>query len=351
MTLGFLTACLPRLPLEQIVPWAAAQGFKALELAAWPDDSTRDYMARHVAAESFTRDDAQRIRALMDAHGMQISALAYYDNHLHPDDSLRVRFHEHLRRVIDAAELLGVDLVGTFIGAGHGSAEENIRDAAPLFREFLKYAGDRGVRLMIENCPMPNWLTFGLPGNYAYSPELWDVLFNEIPDENLGLNFDPSHLLYLGIDHERAATEYASRIFHAHAKDAEFLPEGRYRYGVFSSQVEHRGHAGWWRYRMPGKGAVDWTSFIRTLEDVGYNGVLSIEHEDPEYEGSDDKVMEGLRLGIEHLTHCLHTAEAGDAGSAGPGGAGASTVEPDMQIHEGLPGQNTPLEPVDRRDG
>ena len=308
-------------------------------------------MARHVPAETFSRDDAERMNELLSTHEMSISALAYYDNHLHPDKATRERYHAHLRRVIDAAELLGVELVGTFIGAGYGSAEENIREAGPLFREFLKYARDRGVRLMIENCPMPNWLTFGMPGNYAYSPELWDVLFNEIPDPDFGLNFDPSHLLYLGIDHERAATEYASRIFHAHAKDAEFLPEGRYRYGVFSSQVEQRGEAGWWRYRMPGRGAVDWTSFIRTLADIGYDGALSIEHEDPEFEDSDERVKEGLRLGIEHLSHCMNTAEAGDAGTGGPGGAGAATAEPDVRIHEESLGQQTPLEPVDRRDG
>ena len=351
MRLAFLTACLPHRPLAEIIPWAAQQGFEALELAAWPADSSRDYMARHVAAESFSSDDAKRLRDLMEAHGLFISSLAYYDNHLHPDDARRSGYHAHLKRVIDAAELLGVSLVGTFIGSRPGSAAENIAAAAPLFREFLAYAADRGVRLMIENCPMPNWLTFGMPGNYAYSPELWDVLFNEIPDENLGLNFDPSHLFYLGIDHERAAREYASRIFHAHAKDAEFLAEGRYRYGVFSSQVEQHGEAGWWRYRMPGKGCIDWASFMRTLEEVGYDYVLSIEHEDPEYEGSEERVMEGLRLGLAHLTDCRRNAEAGDAGRGGAGGAGAATAEPDVQIHSGPEGQSTPLEPMDRRDG
>ncbi|HEX7070634.1 MAG TPA: sugar phosphate isomerase/epimerase [Rhodothermales bacterium] len=351
MTLGFLTACLPHMPLERIAAFASANGFQALELAAWPADSSRDYMARHVSAEAFMRDDAARTREMLDRHGLRISALAYYDNHLHPDDALRSRYHEHLHKVIDAASMLGVGLVGTFIGSRPGTAKENIAAAAPLFREFLKYASDRGVRLMIENCPMPNWLTFGMPGNYAYSPELWDVLFNEIPDPNLGLNFDPSHLFYLGIDHERAAREYASRIFHAHAKDAEMIPEGAYRYGVFSSQVDERGQAGWWRYRMPGKGSIDWASFIRTLAEVGYRGTLSIEHEDPEYEGSEERLMDGLKLSVEHLTHCLRSAEVGDAGRAGPGGAGAATAEPDVRIHDATSGQQTPLEPVDRRDG
>jgi len=155
---------------------------------------------------------------------------------------------------------------------------------------------------MIENCPMENWVKFGLPGNYAYSPELWDALFNEVPSENFGLNFDPSHLYWLGIDHNRAARDYAGRIFHAHAKDAEVLPEGKYRHGVLGEQLgDNPWRSGWWRYRMPGSGGIDWKAFIGTLREIGYKEVLSIEHEDPEYEGSEEKIREGLRLGLRHL--------------------------------------------------
>jgi len=332
MKIGFLTACLPQLTLEEIARWASQQGFEALELAAWPIDSSRDYQARHAPAETLTPDEAERIRDIMDQNELKISALAYYDNNLDADHVRRTAYHTHLRKVIDAAAMLGVDLVGTFIGGRPGSAAENLVEARPIFREFLKYAADRGVRLMIENCPMPNWFAFGLPGNLAYSPELWDVLFNEIPDENLGINFDPSHLLYLGIDHERAAREYASRIFHAHAKDAELLDEGRYRFGIFSSQVETRGEPGWWRYRMPGSGMVDWASFIQTLQEIGYDDVLSIEHEDPEYEGSVERVKEGVRIGGEHLRYARR--QAGEAATGLAGGPGAATRLPDVNVHE-----------------
>ena len=188
MKIGFLTACFPRVSLERIVPWAAAQGFEALELAAWPQRSRRDYMARHVEAEEFTADDAERINYLLKEHGLSISALAYYDNNLHPDKELRADYHGHLRKVIDAAQMLGVDRVGTFVGGNLDDPMSIMKEAGRLFRELMKYANDRGVRLMIENCPMDNWVRFGLPGNYAYSPELWEALFNEIPDENFGLN-------------------------------------------------------------------------------------------------------------------------------------------------------------------
>ena len=302
MEIGFLTACMPQVPLEKIVPWAAEQGFQALEVAAWPYDSSRDYQASHVRAEAFTRDDAARVRDLFDMHGLRISAMAYYDNNLHPDRAQREAHLAHVRRVIDAAQMLGVGLVGTFVGGNEERPDEQMKAIGATFRPLVAYAEDKGVRLMIENCPMDNWVRFGLPGNLAYSPELWDALFNEVPSESFGLNFDPSHLFWLGIDHERAAREYASRIFHAHAKDTEVLPEGRYRHGILWKQLQaDPWKSGSWRYRMPGKGQIDWGSFIETLREAGYDGALSIEHEDPEYEGGEERVKEGLKLGREHL--------------------------------------------------
>ncbi len=301
MKIGFLTASLARVPLESLVPWAAAQGFEALELAAWPKGKGRQYTPCHIDADSFTREEAGRVKTLFQDHGMKISSLAFYENNLHPDKARREQFHAHLRRVIEAAALLEVGLVGTFIGGRPVNPATVIKEAGVLFREMTRFAGDRGVRLMIENCPMENWVKFGLPGNYAYSPELWEALFNEVP-ENLGLNFDPSHLYWLGIDYDRAARDFADRIFHVHAKDAEVLGDGKYRYGVLAQQLgDNPWHSGWWRYRMPGKGGIDWAAFIGTLQEIGYDDVVSIEHEDPEYEGSEEKVREGLIVGLEHL--------------------------------------------------
>lgn len=301
MKTGFLTACLRDVAFNDLVAWAALEGFDCIELAAWPVDSERDHVAGQIDVARLTPDGAARAGDVLSEHGLSISAMAYYDNNLHPDLSLRADRHAHLRKVIDAAELLGVPLVGTFVGAWPGRPPEIIRAAGELFRELTAYAGDRGVRLMIENCPMENWVQWGLPGNYAYSPELWDALFDEVP-ENLGLNFDPSHLYWLQIDYLRATRDYASKIYHAHAKDAEFLPEGTYRYGVIAEQLgENPWRSGWWRYRMPGKGGVDWQAFIAALKEIGYDGALSIEHEDPEYEGSEEEVREGLRIGRRHL--------------------------------------------------
>ena len=306
MKLGFLTACLRQLSFQEIVSWAASEGFQTIELAAWPRDSKRQGVAGQLDIARLTKDEADEANGVLAEHGLSISAMAYYENNLHPDTDKRRTFHKHLRKVIDAASLLGVELVGTFVGGRPMRPTFIMKEAGSLFRDLVRYAEDRGVKLMIENCPMENWVKHGLPGNFAYSPELWDALFNEVPSENFGLNFDPSHLYWLGIDHLRATRDYAARIFHAHAKDAEFLPEGHYRYGVLAEQLgDNPWRSGWWRYRMPGSGEIDWKGFIETLREVGYEGVLSIEHEDPEYEGSEEKVKQGLRLGRQHLTSVL----------------------------------------------
>ncbi len=304
MKLGFLSACLPQLTLEELVRWAARQGFQTVELAAWPVRSTRDYQARQIDAAKFTRSDAERVRELLEMHGMEISALAYYDNNLDADQRKRKLYLDHLRKVINVAALLNVNLVGTFVGARPDRLPgENMKEIGRVFRVIAKYAADKGVRVMIENCPMDSWQRFGLPGNFAYSPELWDALFNEVHAKNFGLNFDPSHLYWLGIDYLRAAKEYAPKIFHAHAKDTELLPDGMYRYGIFSRQLNPvPWKTGWWRYRLPGLGAIDWKKLISVLQEAGYDHVLSIEHEDPVWEGSEEKVKHGLQLGLHHLS-------------------------------------------------
>ncbi len=304
MKLGFLTACLPNVNLEELAKFASGQGFKTLELAAWPVDSSRDYQARQIDAAKFDKSEASRIKDIFAGNNLQVSAMAYYDNNLHPDLKQRNKYLEHLKKVIDTAQMLDVELVGTFVGSRPDKTpNENIKEIGQVFRDILKYAADRGVKIMIENCPMENWVKFGLPGNYAYSPELWDALFNELPDENFGLNFDPSHLYWLGIDYLQAVEDYAEKIFHAHAKDTEILAEGEYNYGLFGRQIDPvPWKSGWWRYRMPGLGEIDWKKFISVLQEHDYDYVLSIEHEDPIWEGSEENVKTGLKLGYKYLS-------------------------------------------------
>jgi sugar phosphate isomerase/epimerase len=305
--IGFLTACLPQLSLKELVKWASENNFQSLELAAWPVESDRDYQAQQIDAANFSKDDAKEVKELFNQYNLTISAMAYYDNNLHPDLKKRQSYIRHLKKVIDTAELLDVALVGTFVGGRPDKLPvENMKEIGKGFKDILQYAGDKGVKIMIENCPMYNWVQFGFPGNYAFSPELWDALFNEIPDDNFGLNFDPSHLYFLGIDSIQAIKDFSSKIFHAHAKDTEFLPEGKYRYGISGKQLNlEPWKTGWWQYRMPGLGGIDWNRFISTLQENGYDKFLSIEHEDPVWEGTEEKIKTGLKLAHNHLAQFL----------------------------------------------
>ncbi len=120
-------------------------------------------------------------------------------------------------------------------------------------------------------------------------------MFEAIPSAALGLNLDPSHLLWLGVDYERAVRDYGERILHVHAKDTVVRREELYRRSILSLGV------GWQEARMPGRGEIDWGRFVGALREVGYEGVVSIEHEDEEFEGSDELVERGFKLARDHL--------------------------------------------------
>jgi sugar phosphate isomerase/epimerase len=295
MKLGFLTACLPQLPLDGIAAWAAGHDYEALEVATWPSTGSRDFEASHIDVVDFTEQRADEVRALFDKHGLTLSALAYYENNLHPDETRRSAIAAHVRANVDAAQLLGVDYVGTFIGRHPGlSVKENLRLAERELPPLVEYAGERGVKIIIENCVMEGWHPDGYPGNLAYSPELWEWMF----DLGFYLNYDPSHLLWLGIDPVAALKPYIDRIPHAQAKDAQLDPRARDRYGFFGRAVERNDgwDSGWWRYRVPGLGDVDWRRIVDTLYEGGFTGVLSVEHEDPVWSGDVQRVTQGLEI-------------------------------------------------------
>jgi sugar phosphate isomerase/epimerase len=301
MKLGFLTSCMPDRSLEEIAAWAGANGYEALELAAWPHLGDRPFTASHVKADAFDEAEADRVRRTLDEHGLVLSALAYYDNNLAPDPAEREGYYAHLRACIDAAAALGGVPVGTFIGRDPGrSVSENLREAERVFPPLVDYAGERGVRLMIENCVMEGWHPDGYPGNLAYSPELWEWMFAL----GLHLNFDPSHLLWLGIEPVEALRPYVDHVAHAHAKDAETFRAQRNRYGFFgrtSTRDEDPWDMGWWRYRIPGLGEVDFRRYVDTLYEGGFDGVLSVEHEDPVWGGSPELIEAGLRIAHNNL--------------------------------------------------
>jgi len=293
--LGFLTASLPDLSLEQIVAYAAGAGFEALEVAAWPDLGDRPFTATHLKAEHFGPGEAEQVRGLFERDGLTVSSLAFYDNNLHPDPADRQAINDHVIACIDAAALLGCPTVGTFVGRDPSlPVAENLRQAEKVFPRLVEHAEAKGVRIVIENCVMEGWHPDGYPGNLAYSPELWEWMFSL----GLYLNYDPSHLMWIGIDPVAALKPYVGRVAHAQAKDAELFPDRRNRYGIYGQAVDRQDpwDVGWWRYRVPGLGQVDWVRVVDALYEGGFDGVLSVEHEDPVWGGTEDRIKTGLEI-------------------------------------------------------
>lgn len=295
MKLGLLTAPFETTPLIDVARWAASAGFEQLEVAAWPQSGSeqRRYAGTsHLPIEDMTESRGQEIVGELADVGITISALAYYPNNLDPDDAVRRAANEHTQAVIRAARSMGVEVVNTFVGADHRlPLDENYRRALEVLPGIVEVAADNGVRLAIENCPMifsPDEWPSGK--NIAYNPVIWRRLFDDFPGETLGLNLDPSHLRWLMIDAERVVREFAERIYHVHIKDLEIDREGLYENGVLSGGI------GWQVPRLPGLGEVDWPRFISALYRCGYDGVLCVEHEDRDFEGTDELVKKGFLL-------------------------------------------------------
>jgi sugar phosphate isomerase/epimerase len=304
MKLGLMTAALPDRSLEEVAAWASDNGFETLEICAWPTGKAERRYAgvTHVDVVDFDKAEAQDVLDLLDRYQLGISSLAYYPNPLHPDPQHRQAVIDHLKQVITAAELLGVEIVGTFVGRDKNKTlEENWGMFEQVWPSIVKFAADHGVKIAIENCPMifsnDEW-----PGghNLAYSPAIWRRMFEIIPDENFGLNFDPSHLVWLFIDYVRAVYEFKERVFHVHAKDLRIDYEGLYQNGVMSLGM------GWQIPRIPGLGDVNWSAFISALYGAGYDYVVSVEHEDRAFEGSEELVKRGFLIARDALRPYIH---------------------------------------------
>jgi sugar phosphate isomerase/epimerase len=294
MKLGFLTAPFPTQPLEEVADWAAANGFEALEVCCWPrsEGAARRYAGIcHIDVDGLSDAHAKEIVDDLGRRGIMVSGLGYYPNPLHPDEGHRRQVADHLKKVITAASLMGVPVVTTFIGADQTKTQmENWDEAKKVWREIVSHARDSGIRIAIENCPMifsnDEWPS---GHNLAYSPSIWRTMFDEFGD-TIGLNFDPSHLVWQMIDLETAIQEFGERFYHVHAKDLQIDHQGLYDHGILSLGM------GWQVPRLPGLGEVDWRVFFSALYRVGYDYVVSIEHEDRGFEGTDELVKRGFLI-------------------------------------------------------
>jgi sugar phosphate isomerase/epimerase len=299
MKLGFLTAPFPSSPLADVADWAAANGFEMLEVCCWPagGGAARRYSGvSHIDVDGLSDAQAKEIVDDLASRGLTISGLAYYPNPLHPDPEHRTEVADHLKKVIAAASKTGVGIVTTFIGSDQTKTQaENWAEAKRVWPDIVSYAADSGVKIAIENCPMifsnDEWPS---GQNLAYSPAIWRSMLEEF-GETVGLNFDPSHLVWQMIDVDAAIEEFGERFYHVHAKDMQIDQSGLYEHGILSLGM------GWQVPRLPGLGEVDWRAFFGGLYSVGYDHVVSIEHEDRTFEGSDELVKRGFLIARDAL--------------------------------------------------
>jgi sugar phosphate isomerase/epimerase len=304
MKLGFFTAAFPGKPLAEIASWGSENGFESLEIACWPvGKADRRYAGvTTIDVNEIDREQARKISGIMDESGLIISSLGYYPNPLHPDQDHRDNVIAHLKKVILAAESLDVPIVGTFLGRDKDKTiADNLEEYARVWPPIVKFAKDHGVKIAIENCPMifsnDEW-----PGgnNLASSPAIWKKMWEIIPDEHFGLNLDPSHLILQMIDEVRVVKDFKERIFHVHAKDLAIDREGLYQNGVLSQGM------GWQIPRLPGLGDVDWGKFLSALYQVGYDYVISIEHEDRAFEKTEELIKRGFLIARDVLRPYIH---------------------------------------------
>lgn len=300
MRLGVCTSCLSEVSLPEVLRWAGSSGFDAVEIDCPPvSGGTSWYSGSALDVERLDGPGRDAFQAALEAGGLAASALAWYANLVAPGEEGAAAV-AHLRRVVDEAAVLGVGVVSIHVGRdplrGLGEA---IAEFSRRIEPVLEQAESSGVRLAVENSPRVGWQFEDMPGNAAFSPELWEKLFTHVRSPALGLALDPSHLVWQGIDPIAALTDYAEKVFHVQASDVELLEMRRQDCGVL------RPSGGWWRRRLPGFGVIDWRRLLDRLTELGYEGAVVVEHEDPVWQGSLDQVKVGLGLARRHLVQFL----------------------------------------------
>ncbi len=299
MQLGFVSAILPELSLEEVLAFAAETGFDSVEVMCWPiEPASRRYAGvTHIDVTDFSETQADKCRAAMAKHGVAISALGYYPNPLSTDPEEASAAIRHLRKVIAASARIGVHAVNTFVGRDRTrTVDQNWSRFLVVWPDIVLFAEEHHVRIGIENCPMyfseDEWPA---GNNLAVSPAIWRRIFDAIPSESLGLNYDPSHFVWQQMDYFKPVREFASRIFHVHAKDVRIDRNRLDDVGTLAVPLAYH------QPKLPGLGEIDWGRFISELGSAAYQGHIAIEVEDRAYEHSLDARFAALRQSYRFL--------------------------------------------------
>ena len=272
MKLGFVSAILDQSNYEEMMDIASDLGFECVEVACWPQGKAERRYAgvSHIDAERVLEDEAYAKHILDYAaeKNVEISSLAYYPNTLDPDLEKRQAAVDHLMALIKASAKLGINMVTSFIGRDQSkTVEENLEIVKEGWPPMIKLAEEQGVKVAIENCPM----LFGAdqwPGgqNLMTTPANWKKVFEILPSDNFGINYDPSHFVWQMIDYIKPIYEFNDKIFHVHYKDIKVYPDKLQEVGIMGYPLDFMSP------KLPGYGDVDWGKYVSALTDIGYDG-------------------------------------------------------------------------------
>lgn len=299
MKLGVVSAIFDQSNFEETIDLVAENGLDCVELACWPQGKAERRYAgvSHIDVANLTEKKAEEILAYCKKKNVEISSLGYYPNPLNEDLVKRKEAIEHLYVLIDASQQLGINMVTTFLGRMPSkNLEENLIEMVKVWQPILKYAEEKKVKIAIENCPMlftqDEW-----PGgqNLMTTPAIWRKVFELLPSEYLGLNYDPSHFVWQQIDYIKPLYEFKDKIFHVHYKDIKVYQDRLEDVGTMATPLEYMSP------KLPGLGDVDWGKYVSTLTDIGYEAFTCIEVEDKAFEKNYEDVKKSVTLSSKYL--------------------------------------------------
>jgi sugar phosphate isomerase/epimerase len=297
--LGIVSAIFDQSNFEEMIDIVANTGLECVEVACWPKGKAERRYAgvSHIDTKNLTAEKAQEILNYCEKKQVEISALAYYPNPLDENLEKRQEAINHLYTLIDAAKLLDVNLVTTFLGRMPSkSVSENLKEVAKVWAPIIKYAEEQEIKIGIENCPMlfteDEW-----PGgqNLMTTPSNWRKVFEILDSDNIGINYDPSHFVWQHIDYIEPIYEFKDKLFHIHYKDIKLYPNKLKDVGIMATPLEYMSP------KLPGLGDVDWGKYVSALTDIGYDGYSCIEVEDRAYESDYEDVKRSVRQSAHYL--------------------------------------------------
>lgn len=299
MKMGFVSAILEDYTFEEMIDIAARMGYACVEVACWPTGKAERRYAgvSHIDVDALDDEKTRYIQNYCATKKVEISSLAFYPNTMDGNLEKRNAAIEHLKKVICASAKLGVNMVTTFIGRDQRkSVEENLEMIREIWQPIIALAEEKGVKIAIENCPM----LFGRdqwPGgqNLMTTPVVWRRVFEILPSDNLGINYDPSHFVWQMMDYIKPIYEFREKIFHVHFKDIKVYRDKLNDVGIMAYPLEFMSP------KLPGLGDVDWGKYVSALTDIGYDGFACIEVEDRAFEGCQKKTIDALKLSKRYM--------------------------------------------------